>query len=129
MDHAPNFENCLRIARWSSESPLKIFEMAGRADYAELFYELFPDHQVTPANDADLKCPDSNPNHSSYHAMLEEILNGPEFWSRGIIANVVGLHKAMTGMDPPEELVAGLWEDQKPPLHPTPGNTRPRKIK
>lgn len=90
MDRAPNFVNCIRIAVWARESPLTIFEMAERPDYAELFNELFPEYTHKPAQEAVSICPSNDPDHISYHRDLEKILHlaAEEKLKTGIIANI-----------------------------------------
>lgn len=120
MDRAPNFENCIRIANYFGLAPLEVFEMAERPEFADLFKELFPHYERIPAPVVASPCLENNPDHISYHTMLEDILHGTRhdanFWRDGIIANLKAMRlAALSGDSTPKG-------DHGP--HPVLGNVR-----
>ncbi|MDA2934539.1 helix-turn-helix domain-containing protein [Acidobacteria bacterium AH-259-D05] len=69
---SPEFESCLRIADHFKIDPLKIFGMAERDDYAELYKKFFPDYEPKNLTEEDLY---ENPVHAKFHAQLQDNLN------------------------------------------------------
>jgi len=75
MDRSPNFENCIRIAAWAKMSPIQIFDMAEKPEYADLFLGLFPNYNADSSTTEPPICPDNNPAHIAYHEILEKVLH------------------------------------------------------
>lgn len=68
----PDFESCLRIARYFKISPIEIFEMAGLDSYTELFASFFPEHVAAYKVTIDDVFPKRE--HARAHAVLQDIL-------------------------------------------------------
>lgn len=75
MTSAPNFENCIRIAKYFDLAPTEVFEMAERPDFTKLFLELFPDYQPRTESTENSLCPENNPDHLAFHREMERIMH------------------------------------------------------
>ena len=112
-DRAPNFENCIRIAKWAGVSPLEVFDMAERPDYRELFLDLFPNYELAPAPLQDEIGHCNSPTHARYHEMLKDILHGTRkdagVWIHGIASNLIAMSRAATAPETQsDDLASGV---------------------
>ena len=76
LDRAPNFENCIWIAKYFGETPADIFLMAERTDYLRLFENLFPEYGTKRLSATEQRgcCKE----HFYICRMLEDILHEKE---------------------------------------------------
>lgn len=107
MDRAPNFENCLRIARYFKMSPLDIFEMAERPDYRDLFIELFPDYVPEAFQEPEPSIA-IEAHHKKLHEYFEHILCSGMPLAEWLAGNIAIFYAQLTGTKLDTDAVAGV---------------------
>ena len=112
----PDFENCLRIADYFDKTPLEIFTMAGKPEFASLYKRFFPEYRREELTETDLY---KNQRHAKFHTRLQEYLAygierlGESFEERWMDFELAlqGLVRQMNYIDHRDEDLIELYAD------------------
>ena len=110
----PDFENCLRIADYFEKTPLEIFAMAGKPEFASLYKRFFPEYRREELVETDLY---KNRRHAEFHERFQEYLTygverlGDQFEERCMDFELAlqGLVRQMNYIDHRDEDLIALY--------------------
>lgn len=85
------FENCIRFIVIFKDDPRRVFRLAGKPEYGDLYSALVKDGALS----GELKAPTLSKADAELHRKLQAILDAGDEWRSGIILNVEQIYDGL----------------------------------